>query len=104
MNTILVIYISKQSERITSKRELRSKKAYAFNTSSEVEEGDLLESPEYTSNIQVVKVLDTSYKYYNASTGELSDSFSSTAQKEIAVLEVRDDDVDIVYASKINTI
>src|SRR5699024_883493 len=103
-NTILVVYLNKQIERLPSKRELRSKKAYAFNTSSEVKEGDLLESPEYTNILQVVKVLDTSYKYYNASTGELSNSFNFTAQKEIAVLEIRDDDADIVYASKINTI
>lgn len=99
MKTILVIYTS---SKIIGSKNLRNKKHYAFNTSSELNVGDMLDSSEYDSNMQVTKVLDKSFKYFNASTGELSDEFTSTAQHEIASLEVREDDENVVYATKIS--
>ena len=99
MKTILVIY---SNNKVTSKKELRTIKQYAFNTTSEISTGDMLSSKEYSSNMQVTHVLDKSYKYYNSTTGELSDIFTSTAQREIAFLEIRNDESDVIYATKIN--
>lgn len=99
MKTILVIY---SNNKITSKKELRTIKQYAFNTTSEISIGDMLSSREYSSNMQVTNILDKSYKYYNSATGELSDVLTSTAQREIAFLEIRNDESDVIYATKIN--
>lgn len=98
MKTILVIYTT---TKITDAKSLRQSKHYAFNTDSDISEGDMLDSKEYSSYMQVVKVLDKNYKYYNNSTGELSDNFNSTSQREIANLEIRNDNNNIVYASKV---
>lgn len=98
MRTILVVYTK---ERITSQKVLRTTKQYSFNTSDEVSVGDMLKSESYNTNMQVVRVLDKSFTYYNAVTGELSDDFKSSAQREIVTLKIRNDEQDVVYASKI---
>jgi len=100
MKTILVIYTNVL---LTSKKEIGTKKKYAFNVDLDtVEEGDLLDSPEYSTKMQVVRVLDSKYKYYNSSTGKLSNSFNSTSQWDIRTMIVREEtDEQIVYATKI---
>lgn len=95
MKTVLVIYTDLI---ISSKKEIAKAKKYAFNTSSELKEGDILSSPEYTSRMQVVKVLDKSFKYYNSLTRDLSDDYTSTAQWEIRNLVVREEESEVVYA------
>lgn len=97
MKTILVVYTNKN----VSKKEIGRMKKYSFNTSSEVKEGDIIETKEYDTSLQIVKVLDKAYKYYNASTGELSDSFNSTSQWEIRTLEIRDEEEEIIYGKLI---
>ena len=94
MKTILVVYTNKDS---LSKKEIRTMKAYAFNTKSEVSENNLIETNSYTTKLLVIKVLDKEFKYYNSSTGELSNEFTSTAQREIVTLEIREEDEEIVY-------
>lgn len=98
MKTILVIY---SNQRVTDQARLRQLKYYAFNTDSEISEGDMLFSQSYDTRMQVVKVLDKAYKYYNNSTGDLSDNFTSTAQREVALLQLREDESNVVYAKKI---
>lgn len=94
--TILVIYTN---SKIKKESDIRKAKKYAFNTSSNLNEKDLIDSKDYNSYMQVVKVLDKSYKYYNASNGDLSDEFTSTSQWTIKNLEIREDLEDIVYGS-----
>jgi hypothetical protein len=49
--------------------------------------------------MQVVKILDTSFKYFNRATGELSNEFNSTEQWEIRTIVVRDkDEPEVVHA------
>lgn len=96
MKTIFVIYTN---EKIEDPRRLRVIKKYAFNTSSEVKVGDVIHSPDYDTNMQVVDVLDKSFKYYNKSNGEIHNTLKSTAQYEIAVLKIRDNNKNVVYGS-----
>lgn len=98
MKTILVIYTN---TKITSKKEIGKMKKYSFNTESEVKEGDMIKTKEYDTNLQVVKVLETSYKYYNSSTGEMSDQFNSSLQWEIRTLVIREEEEDVIYGQKI---
>ena len=101
MNTILVVYTNELS---LSKKDIRTKKAYAFNTNSTLKEGDLIKTKEYDTRILVIKVLENAFKYYNSTTGELSNDFTSTAQREIVTLEIREDDEEIIYGSLVNRV
>ncbi len=74
MKTILVVYTDiKLADTDKMKR-------YAFNTEDGLEVNDVIKSPSYSTNMQVVKVLEEEYKYYNAQTGELSNNYTSTLQ------------------------
>ena len=96
MKTILCVY-SDKGKRLTNK-EMTSMKRYSFNTEADVKVGDVINSPSYTTPITVVKVLDTSYKYYNGITGDFSNEFKSSAQWDIKTLIIRDPDTpDTVY-------
>lgn len=70
------------------------KKKYAYNTDSKVATGDVLASPEYTSKMTVIDVLDESYKYVNPDTGELSSKMTSLNQNLIRTLKVVADKTD----------
>lgn len=94
--TILVAF---SNVKLKTAKEIRATKLYSFNTDSAVKVGDVITSSSYGTKIQVVKVLDTAFKYYNGTTGELSDTFTSTNQREIAILELRDNEADVVYGS-----
>ena len=62
----------------------------------------MINSPSYETNMQVVKVLDKSHKYYNASTGELSDAYSATSQWEIRDLIIREEtEEEVIYGTLI---
>lgn len=98
MKTVLVAY----SNRKLSVMEANSKKHYAFNTEAELAEGDMINSPTYDTNMVVVRVLPQPYKYYNMSTGDLSDEFKSTAQRPIRDLIIQESkDEQVVYATKV---
>jgi hypothetical protein len=97
MKTILVVYTNK----LLSKSEIAKVKKYSFNTSTDLKEGDMFSSPSYDTNMQVVKVLDKDFKYYNANTGELSDTFNSTAQWEIKILVIREEEDEVTYGNLI---
>ena len=96
MKTIIVVYTN---TKITKKAEIAKLKRYSFNTSSDVKEGDLISTSSYNTCIQVVKVLEKDHKYYNTSTGELSNEYTSTTQWEIKELVIREDAEDVVYGS-----
>jgi hypothetical protein len=96
MKTIIVIYTN---SRINKKSDIGRRKKYSFNTSGDVLVGDMLNSHTYDTKMQVVKVLGKSHKYYNSSTGKLSNTYTSTSQWEVRTLEVRDTSEDIIYAS-----
>lgn len=97
MKTILVVY----SNCHVSKKDANKMKHYAFNTDSDnvPPVGSMLKSPDYDTNMVVIKVLPRSFKYYNMATGELSDDFTSTAQREIRTMEIVEENPVVVYAS-----
>ena len=99
MKTVLVIYTDRVG---LSKTEVARTKKYAFNTSSEFEIGDIIESQNYDTNMMVVKVLESSFTYFNAATGELSNDFTSTAQWTIRELVIREDEEEVVYGRIVN--
>lgn len=101
MKTIIVIYTDSL---ITNKQELGRKKKYSFNTSSDVEIGDLIKTNAYDTPIQVVKVLNESYKFYNSVTGEMSNDYKSTTQWEIRTLEIREEEQEVIYGTKISNV
>jgi len=100
MKTILVVY----TDKFLSKTEIAKTKKYSFNTSAELKEGDMFSSPSYATKMQVVKILQNSYKYYNASTGELSDTFNSTSQWEIRTLVIREEEEEVIYGTLLTNI
>jgi hypothetical protein len=100
IKTVLVIYTN---EKITSKTQIGRLAKYSFNTSSDVKEGDMIKSNEYSSAMQIVKVLDESFAYYNKSTGELTNEFKSSAQWDIRTLIIREEDEEVVYAHKLSS-
>lgn len=80
--TIFVIYTNERKEKAAYD------KRYAFNTESDVKEGDMLKSDNYKTNVQVVKILDTAFKYFDRNSGELSNNLYSTNQYEIRNIRV----------------
>lgn len=84
--TIIIVYTNIK----LNKKVIEKVDKYAFNSSFDLKEGDTIINLSGERNIQVVKVLDKCYKYYNRLTGELSDSYNSTAQCEIKDLIVRE--------------
>jgi len=65
-------------------------KRYSFNTESDVKVGDEVKSSAYSTNLIVVGVLDKSFKYYNAGTGDLTNELTSTrcyAIKDLKIIE-----------------
>jgi hypothetical protein len=93
MKTILVIYSNAKT--ITNNLLARNKK-YAFNTEADVKVGDIIASNSYDTNMIVAKVLDKSYTYYNASTGELTDEYKSTYCWNIKKLVISEEEDDVV--------
>lgn len=96
MKTIFVVFTSRYKENTGYI------KRYCFNTESEVSVGDMLDAPLYNTNMQVVKILDKSYKYFNRQTGELSDEITTTNDYEIRTLQVNETLQDTVVATKVN--
>ncbi len=96
--TVLVVYTN---TKLTDKASIGRLKKYSFNTSSILKDGDMIETKEYDTKLQVVKVLDKDFKYFNRSTGELSNTFNSSSQWEIRELKLREDDSDVVYGKLI---
>ena len=100
MKTIFVIYTKKV---ITDPKELCKYKKYAFNTDSEIKVGDLIKSPDYDTPMQVILILDKSYKYYNSVSGDLSDEINSTKQWLIKDLVIRESsEANTVYGEIVN--
>lgn len=99
LKTVLVIYTNVL---LKNKKERDSKKVYAFNSASDINVGDMIETKDYDTNLQVVGVLPRAFKYYNGSTGDLSDNYNSTMQKEIRTLEISEAEENIVYGTIIN--
>lgn len=98
MKTIIVIY----TNAVLPATLVSNQKKYCFTTSDNIEVGDLLRSPSYTTCLQVVKVVDKAYKYYNEIDGKMSNSYNSTRQWKIKELIMRDTNPEVVYASKVN--
>lgn len=98
MKTVFVVFTSNP---VTSEQTSRMKK-YCFNTADNVAVGDMIKSSAYDTAFQVVRVLDKAYKYFNSSTGDLSDDITSTLQSEIKQIVIREDDNSVVYGQIIN--
>lgn len=88
MKTIIVVYTDIK----LSKADWQTMKRYSFNTRSKVRIGDMIEGDRYSTAMQVIEILDTTYKYVNVGTGELSNKkAANTKQYEIRELRVNDD-------------
>lgn len=100
MKTILVVYTDQKLsvEQINS----RKMQKYCFRIENEVEVGDVLKSKNYNTNMVVTDVVDKDYKYYNAQTGEMTNSINSTKCYPIKTMVLREEDESVVYASKVN--
>ena len=85
--TIVIVYTDKK----LNKEYIEKVNKYVFNSSFDLKEEDMIVSLSDDRTIQVVKVLDKPYKYYNSVTGELSDVYNSTAQWEIRDLVIREE-------------
>ena len=101
MKTIIVIYTN---NRINSSKEVNSKPKYSFNTNSDLKVGDIIKSSQYSSNMQVVSVLDKCYKYVNCKTGDLSMECNSTNCFAIRELVIQDEEENRIYGTLVNGI
>lgn len=100
MKTILVVYTNTA---LTAKQiSDRKMQKYVFRTEEDFKEGDLIKSRAYSDKMQVVDVIDSDYKYYNSSTGELRNDINSTRCYPIKKIVLREDDELTVYAAKCN--
>lgn len=99
MKTILVVYTDEK----LSVKEINNKKMkkYCFKTDNDVKEGDILKSSSYTTNMVVTDVIEENYKYYNKENGELTNIINSTNCYPIKEIVLREEDENIIYASKI---
>lgn len=93
--TILVVYSKLPLDKITYE------KRYAFNTKSELKEGDLIKSFTYDSPMRVVKVLDESYVYFNKITGDFSNTLTNSNLFEIRDLVIVNSNQDAITATLI---
>lgn len=100
MKTILVVYTNERLsvEQINN----RKMQKYCFRIESEVRVGDVLKSKNYNTNMVVTDVVDADYKYYNAQNGEMTNSINSTKCYLIKTMVLREEDENVVYASKVN--
>ena len=99
MKTILVVYTN---EKLTVNKINNSKlRKYAFRIEDNVEEGDILKSSIYSSNMIVTDVIDNDFKYFNSQSGELSNEIKSTMCYPIKTIELREENTNVVYAQKI---
>lgn len=98
MKTIIVIYTN---NKLTSTKDINSKPKYSFNTNSELKVGDMIKSSQYSSNMQVVNILDKCYNFVNCKTGDLSMDCTSTNCFAIRELVIRDQEENKVYGTLI---
>lgn len=98
MKTILVVFTNESMtiEKINS----RKMQKYCFRTESEINVGDVLKSANYRENMIVTDVIEADYKYYNAQTGEMCNDIKSTKCYPIKKLVLRQEDENVIYASK----
>lgn len=83
---------------VLTSQELRKQKLYAFNTADKVAVNDvILCKNNYAAPFVVANVLDEEFAYYNSATGDLSNKLTSTAQRKIVTLKLRDDEPEVVY-------
>lgn len=101
MKTIIVIYTN---NRINSTKEVNSKPKYSFNTEAALKVGDIIKSSQYSSNMQVVSVLDKCYRYVNCKTGDLSMECNSTNCFDIRELVIQDKEENRIYGTLVNGI
>lgn len=97
MKTIFVIYTNKKIEKPGYQ------KRYAFNTASDIKVGDMIDSPSYDTNMQVVQVLDKGYKFFNSKTGDMSNEMTNSNLYEIRELEIRANEDKKIYGSIITS-
>ena len=101
MKTIIVIYTN---NRINSTKEVNSKPKYSFNTEANLKVGDIIKSSQYSSNMQVVSVLDKCYRYVNCKTGDLSMECNSANCFVIRELVIQDKEENRIYGTLVNGI
>lgn len=93
MKTILVVFNASSVDEANSNKLQK----YAFNTKEEVKVGDVLTSNSYTGSMLVTDVLETSYKYYNNKTSQLTDTINSTCCYPIKELILGTENTNMVY-------
>lgn len=100
MKTILVVYTNDKNATVEGCNNVKAQK-YCFKTSDDVKPGDLLKSKSYNAPMLVTDVIETEYKYYNSTTGELSNEISSTRCYPIKTIELREESTTTIYAQKV---
>lgn len=97
--TILVVY----ANRALSHKAALALKKYAFNTDdSTIAVGDRFKAVDYSDAMQVVEVLEESFRYVNTKTGDLSNRRTSTNQFELRRIVLQDHCDNTVYATRVN--
>lgn len=97
MKTVLVIYTDRRVENPGYKNP-----RYAFNTSADVEVGDMINSPQYSTPMQIVAVLDRKFNYFAKTTGQLSTNIINAMSFPIRELRIMENHGQAIYATKMN--
>lgn len=96
MKTIIVVYSNSEVniEKTTLKR-------YPFITHDNFKVGDRIRSNAYNTDMVVVKLLKTSYKFYHGDSGKLTNTYNNTRLYKVRNLVLRTDADNTIYASRV---
>ena len=93
MKTIFVVFAEEkaifyQKKRHLTPEEIAERKPYAYNTNADLKEGDLLNPKMGTHLLQVVRVMDEYFTWYNTKSDELKMVKESKLDKPILSIEI----------------
>lgn len=94
-----IFLITHINENLLTAGEIENVKFYSFNTESNLKVGDIVSLENYPTDMQVVEVFESSFKYYNTNTGTFSNEFTSANDREIATLVIKENTIGVIYGT-----
>ena len=97
MQTIFVVYGHTQVDHANNTKA----KKYAFVTKETLAIGDIIACDKYSTKMLVTDILKEEFKYYNNTTGEVSNTITSTSQYPIKELRLKENTTsEVLYFTK----
>lgn len=102
--TITVAFANRRETNPPSVSQCQKRSHYSFNVddTENIQEGEILDSPDYDNRMRVIKVLPVEYRYYHQVTGDLTDTYNSTQLRPIKRIKISSQPDSIVHAQKVD--